>query len=106
GVAGDVAGGGRGSADARRGVGRAREGGRSVAVDQAGVGHRQGRQGRRVDLGLIVGGDGQAGRAQTQGAGDIADAVVGVGGARGRSEERRVGDVGGGGGGRADARRR
>src|SRR6267378_1612830 len=65
-----------GGGDARRRVGQAGEGGRSVAVDQAGVAHCQRRQWRAVDLGLLVSGDGQRRRGDGQGAGGVADAVV------------------------------
>src|SRR6267378_4424436 len=101
-AAGDVAGRGGGGGDARRRVGQAGEGGRSVAVDQAGVAHCQRRQRRAVDLGLLVSGDGQRRRGDGQGAGGVADAVVAIGCACGGDGVGAAGDVAGGGGGGRD----
>src|SRR5208283_3876160 len=75
----DMAGGrGRG---AQRGQGG--QAGRAVAIDKATVTGRQRRQRRAVNLGLVVGRDGQGRRNDAQRAGHVADGVVGVGGARG-----------------------
>src|SRR5207245_3341478 len=76
GVAGDVAGGGGRSADARRRVGQAQEGGRGDTVDQAGVARRQCRENRPVDLGVGIRGDGRRGRGDGEVADDIGDGVV------------------------------
>src|SRR6267143_3746317 len=101
-AAGDVAGGGGGGGDARRCVGQAGEGGRSVAVDQAGVAYCQRRQRSAVDLGLLVSGDGQRRRGDGQGAGGVADAVVAIGCACGGDGVGAASDVAGGGGGGRD----
>ena len=57
--------------------------GRGVAIDEAAVADCEGRQGRAIDLGLVVGGDGQRGRRDRQAPGNIADRVVDVGRAAG-----------------------
>src|SRR5438309_11948807 len=54
GAAGDVAAGAGGGRGGGRRVGQAGEGGRSVAVDQAGVAHRQRRQRGAVDICLVI----------------------------------------------------
>ena len=74
------------------------EAGRSVAVDEARVTGRQGRQRCAVDLGLVVGGDRQRRRGDGQRPGDVADAVVGVDRAAGGDGVGAAGDMAGGGG--------
>src|SRR5713101_5264120 len=69
-----MAGGGSGGAERRR-RGQA---GCGVAVDEAAVAGREGRQRSAIGFGLAVGGDGQADRGYGQGAGYVADAVVAV----------------------------
>src|SRR2546428_11629357 len=87
-----MAGRGGGGGDGGRGVGRRRKSAWSIAIDEAQVSNRQCRQGSSVDLGLVVGDDGQRRRGHGQRAGGVGDAVVDVNCARG-------GCGGGGGGG-------
>ena len=104
-AAGMAAGGGRGG-DRRRRVRGAAEGGRGVAVDQPGVSHRQGRQCRAVDLGLIVGGDRQWRRGDGQSPGHVADAIVRIDRPAGRDAVGIAADMAAGGGRGGDRRRR
>src|SRR5208337_2373180 len=69
------------------------EAGGGVAIDESRVRRGERRQRRAIELGLIVGGDGQHRRGDGETAGRVADAVIAVGRAAGGNDVRIARDV-------------